>query len=156
MSDFHSEVILSAVMSALATIRRADGFYTTPEVVERSSRLGANPPGRPCLSVRKGREEKRARGNTWDCDLTVMIEAIIAAADDEREASTEEACAQIQDDVERALAGIDWEALRAIMTRISSANFLETDANDPEDGVEISVNINYAHDRDSTRAPLAI
>jgi hypothetical protein len=157
MTPPHSEVIFAAVLEALKRIRQTDGYYTTPKQVQRYDRNDVSELERPSLTLRRPGEAKNVRGATWDCDLTFEVEGVISAADDVLEGQgTDELTAYLQDDIERALAGIGWEALQAYLNRISVVQIIDLDPNDPEDGIVVTVGINYAHDVSSTRAPLAI
>lgn len=155
MTDPHSETIIAAILAQLQEINGGNGYYTTPARVQRYDRTEEERMERPWITLIKVSEGKVLRGNAWDCTLVLAIEGAISDEEDETE-DTDFLVACLQDDIERALAAVDWEEIRAKLEQIDASNVIDMDPNDPEDGPRVTVRINYAHDYLSTRTPTAI
>lgn len=157
MTDPWVETIIAAVLLKLQAISGGEGYYSAPARIQRYDRADEARNERPWITLRKVGEGKILRGNSWDVTLTLDIEAAISAEEDSIDGvDTDVLVGQLQDDIERAIMAVDWEAIRAKIEQIDITNILDEDANDPEDGLRARLRINYAHDMLSTRAPLAI
>lgn len=157
MADPQSELIINAVLAALQAINASAGYYTTPQSVNRYDREDDSSVGRPAIRIYKNAEAKNLRGATWDCDLTVEIEGLIDPEEDAIDGQlTDRLIALLGDDIEKALTTVDWGSLHAVFNRMDSISTITDNPNDPEDGLRITLRINYGHDVNDTRAALAI
>lgn len=154
MVDPQEELIIAAVLEALEGISVEAGYYSTPENVQRYDRTEI---GRAAGSIllTKAIETKALIGNYWNCELNLEIEATIEVQEDiEFGVTTDRLLLLKQDDIEKALAAVDWTTLQAIFDRIEVAPFSSEDPNEPDDGILVRIHIRYGHDMNSTRTPV--
>src|SRR6185369_11219952 len=112
---------------------------------------------RPCLTVMRAGEVKVPRGtgeeDSVNCDLSIEILGTIAQIEEESEIPEDRAAADLQDDVEKALHGVDWTGLQVLEEPRTVAEPFEPE--DPEDGFVMSLTVRYAHKIGDSTVPLA-
>jgi hypothetical protein len=152
-----SEKIIDSVLAGLRKISTANGYYTDPGIVQRYSRTLNTFKDTPIISLYKLGELRNLRGSDyWNAEINLGIDGIIDPEAEDWDTTTDVLVTQLEDDIMLALnKEVDWATLRAELTRFDSANALTDEPEDPNDGTTIKVTIQYAHQLQDTRAPLA-
>ena len=144
MAD-HSEVVIDAMVVALAAISTGSGDSFTPAVAERHDRYQSVKGDLPNIQVarqlyRQSREPSGA-GN-WVSDLFVDVMLLIDATKD-GVTPTDKQISVAESDCKNAIIGMDWETLAANLAGFESTPLSEESPEEPDNGIIITVNVQY-------------
>lgn len=143
----HAETLIDAIVTALGSISTGNGNTFTPQVVARWDRYTATKGPIPNILVKRRRviRDREEQGGGWRCDLEVDI-WISILADTDGTPPTDAAESDAAFDIEKALNGMDWQALEANLARLESRSYFEEDENEPDDGIVVSAVVQYKVD----------
>lgn len=143
MAD-HSEVIIDAMVVALAAISTGGGASFTPAVVERVDRYNTAKGPLPNIQAARAAyvKDREEFGGNWRADLFVEV-LLLIKADKTGTTATDKQVNVAYSDVAAAVIGMDWQTLGANLARIESNPLRTEDEDDPDDGIIITFNVQY-------------
>lgn len=152
MARAHSKTVIDAMITALKAIDSSASDSFTPTAVQRHDDDRTVEGPTPSILVRKtGTTRFRNDGSVFLVTLSVELQVALYTGPDTDTAS-DEIIEEAEEDVWRALHGMDWTTLKAEFASFTPVSFRDIDEDHPVSGFRVDVEVQYkvAYDNPAT------